>query len=66
MTKVLIKSKYIHYGRQVQDTELEVSEPEVQMLKDIGVTFEVIEQPKETIEEPAYKRKKRGNDADNV
>jgi len=64
MKKVLIKSKYIHYGRQVQNTELEVSEPEVQMLKDIGVTFEIIEEPKE--KEPAYKRKKKEDDADNV
>lgn len=65
MKKVLIKSKYIHYGRQVQDTEIEVSEPEVQMFKDIGVTFEIIEEPKEA-GEPAYKRKKKVDDADNV
>lgn len=63
MKKVLIKSGYIHYGRQVRNTEIEVSEPEVQMLEDIGVDFEIIEESKE---EPAYKRKKIKDGTDNV
>jgi len=58
MIKVLIKSKYIHYGFQVKDTVIEVSEPEVQMFKDIGITFEVIEEK----EEKPYKRKKPDED----
>lgn len=66
MIKVLIKSKYIHYGRQVQDTVIEMSEPELQMITDLKVDFEVVEEPKEAIKEPAYKRKKAKDDEDNV
>lgn len=44
--KILIKSKYIHYGVQVLNKEIEVNEDEKKMISDLGVKFEVIESEK--------------------
>jgi hypothetical protein len=41
--KVTIKSKYIHYGRQVEGKEIEVSKDETKMLDAIKVKYEIKE-----------------------
>ena len=39
--RVLIKSKYIHYGRQVFEKEIEISTDEQKMLDSLGVKYVV-------------------------
>ena len=44
--KILIKSKYIHYGVQVFEKEIEVSKDELKMLDSIKVKYEIKEKVK--------------------
>lgn len=46
--KILIKSKYIHYGKQVFEKEIEVSKDELKMLDAIKVKYEIKEKEKKS------------------
>jgi hypothetical protein len=54
--KILIKSGYIHYGYQVKDKEISVTQEEIEMIQSLNVKYEIVK------EEPKYKRKEKSED----